>query len=110
VGAQANCEQYVYEALQPAIRYAKADCLDLPEVVYQTREVPLTNQVLRYYKERKNENVDYQGGRGGDQRRQCGGDALEVVADFRWGDVHRHPRGGGVRCVATAQRADGSAG
>lgn len=40
----------VFNALQPAIRFEKADCLDLPEVMYQTREVPLTNQVLRYYK------------------------------------------------------------
>jgi len=40
----------VHEALQPAIRYTKAECLDLPEVVYQTRQVPLTPQVSRYYK------------------------------------------------------------
>ena len=40
----------VYNALQPAIRYEKAQCLDLPEVVYQTREVPLTAQVKQYYR------------------------------------------------------------
>jgi SNF2 family DNA or RNA helicase len=40
----------VFTALQPAIRFEKAQCLDLPEVVYQTREVPLTSQVLKYYK------------------------------------------------------------
>ena len=40
----------VHEALQPAIRYTKAECLDLPEAVYQTRQVPLTPQVSRYYK------------------------------------------------------------
>ena len=45
----------VYKALQPAIRFEKAQCLDLPEVVYQTREIPLTSQVLKYYKELKNE-------------------------------------------------------
>ena len=45
----------VFNALQPAIRFAKADCLDLPEVVYQTREVPLTAQVMKYYKALKNE-------------------------------------------------------
>jgi hypothetical protein len=28
----------VYKALQPAIRFAKNDCLDLPEVLYQTRD------------------------------------------------------------------------
>lgn len=40
----------VFTALQPAIRFEKSQCLDLPEVVYQTREVPLTSQVLKYYK------------------------------------------------------------
>lgn len=45
----------VFEALQPAIRYEKAQCLDLPEVTYQTREVPLTVQVQKYYKELKSQ-------------------------------------------------------
>lgn len=40
----------VHEALQPAIRYTKAECLDLPEVVYQTRQVPITPQISKYYK------------------------------------------------------------
>lgn len=40
----------VFAALQPAIRFTKAECLDLPPVVYQTRDVPLTLQVSRYYK------------------------------------------------------------
>lgn len=39
----------VYNALQPAIRFEKKDCLDLPDVMYQTREVPLTPQVVKYY-------------------------------------------------------------
>lgn len=42
--------QDVYNALQPAIRFEKAQCLDLPPVMYQTREIPLTSQVVRYYK------------------------------------------------------------
>jgi len=45
----------VFNVLQPAIRYAKSECLDLPDVVYQTREVPLTQQVAKYYKELKNQ-------------------------------------------------------
>lgn len=45
----------VYNALQPAIRFEKADCLDLPDVVYQTREVPLTYQVDKYYRALKKE-------------------------------------------------------
>jgi SNF2 family DNA or RNA helicase len=45
----------VFNALQPAIRFEKAQCLDLPPVTYQTREVPLTPQVNRYYKAIKNQ-------------------------------------------------------
>ena len=40
----------VYRALQPAIRYTKAECLDLPDVTYQYRAAPLTLQQQRYYK------------------------------------------------------------
>jgi len=40
----------VFSALQPAIRYTKKNCLDLPELTYQTRDVPLTTQVSKYYK------------------------------------------------------------
>ena len=43
-------KQEVFRALQPAIRYSKKDCLDLPELTYQTRDVPLTAQVAKYYK------------------------------------------------------------
>jgi SNF2 family DNA or RNA helicase len=39
----------VFNALQPAIRFTKAECLDLPPVMYQTREVALSVQVSRYY-------------------------------------------------------------
>ena len=47
----------VFNALQPAIRFTKKECLDLPEVTYQTRIVPLTTQVSRYYKELKNQMI-----------------------------------------------------
>ena len=50
-----NSEETVYKVLQPAIRFAKNDCLDLPPVTYQTREVPLTKNVQKYYKELKKE-------------------------------------------------------
>ena len=43
----------VFRALQPAIRYTKKECLDLPDVVYQTRDVPLTPQVQKFYNELK---------------------------------------------------------
>src|SRR6267154_215300 len=43
----------VFYALQPAIRFTKKECLDLPPVVYETRDVPLTPQVANYYKKLK---------------------------------------------------------
>ena len=46
---KANAKEQVFEALQPAIRYAKDQCLDLPPVVTMTREVPLTPQQKKYY-------------------------------------------------------------
>jgi SNF2 family DNA or RNA helicase len=48
-------KQIVFDALQPAIRFTKAECLDLPEVLYQTREVPLTQQAAKYYKKLKDD-------------------------------------------------------
>jgi SNF2 family DNA or RNA helicase len=43
-------EDVVHQALQPAIRFTKEECLDLPEMTYTTREVPLTQQQRKYYK------------------------------------------------------------
>jgi SNF2 family DNA or RNA helicase len=40
----------VFRALQPAIRFTKSECLDLPDLVYQTRDIPLTPQAAKYYK------------------------------------------------------------
>jgi len=39
----------VFEALQPAIRFTKDECLDLPEMVYASRRVALTKQQEKYY-------------------------------------------------------------
>ena len=50
-----DSSQKVRYALQPAIRFTKRECLDLPEVVYQTRDVPLTPHVHKYYKELKDQ-------------------------------------------------------
>jgi SNF2 family DNA or RNA helicase len=41
---------YVHKILQPAIRFEKKDCLDLPEVTHVDRDAPLTPQQLKYYK------------------------------------------------------------
>jgi len=43
----------VYQVLQPAIRFTKEECLDLPPMVYVRREVELTRQQKKYYKELK---------------------------------------------------------
>ena len=47
---KATSQQDVFNALQPAIRFEKAQCLDLPTVMYQTREIPLSPQAVKYYK------------------------------------------------------------
>ena len=44
-----NARDTVFAALQPAIRFSKADCLDLPPVVTVTRQVPLSAQQVKYY-------------------------------------------------------------
>ena len=50
-----NAEQTVHKVLQPAIRFEKKDCLDLPELTYIEREAPLTKQQFAYYRELKTE-------------------------------------------------------
>jgi SNF2 family DNA or RNA helicase len=44
-----EAQQIVHTVLQPAIRFTKDECLDLPEMLYSTREVPLTAQQTKYY-------------------------------------------------------------
>jgi SNF2 family DNA or RNA helicase len=44
-----DAQDKIHQALQPAIRFTKAQCLDLPPVITETREVPLTPQQKKYY-------------------------------------------------------------
>jgi superfamily II DNA or RNA helicase len=44
-----NAELTVHNALQPAIRFEKSQCLDLPELTFLEREAPLTPQQKSYY-------------------------------------------------------------
>lgn len=44
-----NATTVVFDALQPAIRFTKEQCLDLPEMTYVKREVALTPQQKKYY-------------------------------------------------------------
>jgi SNF2 family DNA or RNA helicase len=48
-------EQTVHSVLQPAIRFEKKDCLDLPDMTYVSRFAPLSAQQTKYYKQLKKE-------------------------------------------------------
>jgi len=50
-----NAQQIVFDMLQPAIRFEKSQCLDLPDVTFVNREAPLTAQQRKYYKELKDQ-------------------------------------------------------
>ena len=50
-----HAKDLVFHALQPAIRFSKKDCLDLPDVLFQTREVALTKSTFSYYRELRSE-------------------------------------------------------
>ena len=50
-----NAQQVVHSILQPAIRYTKEECLDLPELVYADRDTPITAQQKKYYELLKKE-------------------------------------------------------
>ena len=48
-----DAQEKVFSMLQPAIRFTKDQCLDLPEVTDVFREAPLTTQQKKYYEELK---------------------------------------------------------
>ena len=50
-----NARIIVHQVLQPAIRFEKSQCLDLPEVTHVDRSTPMTAQQAKFYKELKNE-------------------------------------------------------
>lgn len=47
--AKPEAMDYVYSLMQPAIRFTKEECLDLPENLYSTREIEMTPQQKKYY-------------------------------------------------------------
>ena len=47
--AKETANDTVHRVLQPAIRFTKEECLDLPAMVYVKRKVELTRQQLKYY-------------------------------------------------------------
>jgi SNF2 family DNA or RNA helicase len=48
-----NAQDVVFDMLQPAVRFTKDQCLDLPEVTHTYREAPLTPQQQKFYNELK---------------------------------------------------------
>lgn len=50
-----QAEKIVHSILQPAIRFEKKDCLDLPPLTFVTREAPLSPQQKTYYKKLKSQ-------------------------------------------------------
>jgi len=46
---KANSKEVVFNALQPAIRFTKDECLDLPEMSYVKRIIEMTRQQKKYY-------------------------------------------------------------
>ena len=45
-----NAQEVVHRVLQPAIRFEKDQCLDLPDVTFVERDAPLTAQQVKYYR------------------------------------------------------------
>ena len=46
-----TAQDTVFKVLQPAIRFTKEECLDLPDMLYTTRDIPLTPQQMKYYEQ-----------------------------------------------------------
>lgn len=46
-----DANDHVFQVMQPSIRVMRKDCMDLPPVMYSTREVPLDPRAARAYKE-----------------------------------------------------------
>ena len=47
---KAQAQAIVHKVLQPAIRFEKDQCLDLPDVTFVERDAPLTAQQVKYYR------------------------------------------------------------
>lgn len=52
----------VHAALQPAIRFEKKDCIDLPPITHVFRDAPMTPQQAKYYRELKKDALISAGG------------------------------------------------
>lgn len=55
--------ELVADAMQPSIRFRREDCIDLPPAIYQTREVDMTPEQTKAYKDMLAKlHVEYEGG------------------------------------------------
>jgi SNF2 family DNA or RNA helicase len=52
-----NAQAIVHSVLQPAIRFEKDQCLDLPDVTHVERDAPLTAQQMKFYRMLKNDMI-----------------------------------------------------
>jgi len=57
-----SATQTVFNALQPAIRFTKEQCLDLPPMTYVKRTVELTPQQKKYYESLRRQMVTFAAG------------------------------------------------
>jgi len=58
-----GAEKIVFDTLQPAIRFTKEECLDLPDIVYETRAVKLPDETMTLFKTMLEHQIaEYRGG------------------------------------------------
>lgn len=53
--ARPEAYEMAYNAMQPAVRFKKSECLDLPPVTYENRQVNVTHEQSKLYTEMKRE-------------------------------------------------------
>lgn len=51
--------QKVWEILQPAIKHTRDDCLDLPPITFETRDIPLSKVQIKLYKEMEKDYITW---------------------------------------------------
>ena len=57
-----DANDIVHELMQPAVRYSREDCIDLPPTTYSTREIELSAEQKKAYKQMQREFVlEHQG-------------------------------------------------
>ena len=60
---RSGATETVHDAAQPSIRFTRDECVDLPPTMYVTREVPMTDEQTKAYKQMLAQlHMEYQGG------------------------------------------------